>query len=161
MSSQNQVISRFQELYGQAPDYVVRAPGRINLIGEHTDYNQGLVLPAAIDKALFFAVKRNDSNHCNITALNLEESERVSLPVSGFSGASWSNYFQSIIMYLQEKGDRIGGLDCVFGGDIPIGAGLSSSSALDCGFIKSLNLLFDLGLDDWGIVDTSNLSNNQ
>ena len=160
MTSDEKVVAHFREQYGTTPEYLVRAPGRINLIGEHTDYNQGWVLPAAIDKAIYFAVKRNDSKVCNLTALDLKQAEKVSLPVGPLEGPLWVQYVQGACKVLADKGHEVKGFDCVFGGDIPIGAGLSSSAALDCGCIKAISLLNELNLTDWDIVEVSNLSNN-
>jgi len=160
MSSHQDILSEFRSIYGSEPDYVVRAPGRINLIGEHTDYNQGWVLPAAIDKALYLAVKRNDSSVCHLHALDVNETAHIALPISQKEGPLWAQYVQGACKVLMSKGFALEGFDCVFGGDIPIGSGLSSSAALDCGFIKSISLLHNLQLNDWEIVDVSNESNN-
>lgn len=154
------VIAQFKALYGSEPEAVIRAPGRINLIGEHTDYNQGLVLPAAIDKSIYFAVKRNDLRKCRFYALDVDQSAEVTLPVTTKTGKLWAQYIQGACKVLEDKGYRVLGFDCVFGGDIPIGSGLSSSAALDCGMISAISLLSDIPLDRWGIVEVSNISNN-
>ena len=154
------VIAQFRALYGSEPEAVIRAPGRINLIGEHTDYNQGLVLPAAIDKSIYFAVKRNDLRKCRIYALDVDQSAEVALPIKKRSGVLWAQYIQGACKVLEDKGYGVSGFDCVFGGDIPIGSGLSSSAALDCGMIKAISVLSDIPLDQWGIVEVSNISNN-
>jgi len=161
MGRVDEVLAMFKEVYGVAPDHVVRAPGRINLIGEHTDYNLGWVLPAAIDKAIFFAVKRNDSKTCNLTALDVNESYQIQLPADTVDGPMWARYMQGACNVLQDRGAQLEGFDCVFGGDIPIGSGLSSSAALDCGLIKSLSILHDMKLEPWDLVDVSNVSNNK
>jgi len=161
MSSHHEVVAHFKESYGISPEYVVRAPGRINLIGEHTDYNQGWVLPAAIDKALFFAVKRNGSSTCNLTALDVNEQVSFTLPIKKQVNPLWGKYAQGACKVIMDRDKVIGGFDCVFGGDIPIGSGLSSSAALDCGLIKSISLLHQLDLPQWDVVEISNVSNNQ
>lgn len=122
---------------------MIKSPGRINLIGEHTDYNNGFVMPAAIDKAMYFAIGKNGSSLLEIHSYNYDEAlvfenlEKKEIP-------TWGKYFKAILEILNKKGFSIKGVQCVFGGDIPIGAGLSSSAALCCGFILGLSELFDL-----------------
>ncbi len=125
---------------------LVRSPGRINVIGEHTDYNDGFVLPTAIDKEIVFAIAPNDSEICRIYASDLDES--VVLQSSVFSPPSrgWAKYMAGILDLLRKSGHELKGFDCLFGGNIPLGAGLSSSAALSCGFAFALNELFELGL---------------
>ncbi|MBI9035047.1 MAG: galactokinase [Bacteroidales bacterium] len=141
------IISKFKELHQSSPR-VFRAPGRINLIGEHTDYNDGFVLPAAIDKEIYFAILPNNTGQCNIYADDLEET--FSFELDGFSKnntVQWPNYFMGIVDVLQNDGYKVLGFNCVFGGNIPIGAGVSSSAALESGLIFALNALFDFELD--------------
>ena len=156
----HRVLSHFRDLYLSEPDFIIRAPGRINLIGEHTDYNDGLVLPAAIDKSIFFAVKRNDLRKCRFHALDVNQSAEVALPIKKRSGVLWAQYIQGACKVLEDQGYEVLGFDCVFGGDIPIGSGLSSSAALDCGMIKAIAILSEIPLDRWGIIQVSNTSNN-
>ncbi len=122
---------------------VVRAPGRINLIGEHTDYNDGYVMPAAIDKEIICAIAPNYSNTCHLLAYDLEEEHEFSLETFEKSGKGWPNYIMGVVDQFQKRNLDIQGFDCVFGGNIPLGAGLSSSAALECAFAYSLNLLYD------------------
>lgn len=125
---------------------LVKAPGRINIIGEHTDYNMGYVLPAAIEQSIFFAVHSNLSNKINIET-SLSEPDQVVFNLDGthvLFHSFWGNYFKAIIEILNEEDFPIVGFDCVFGGDIPIGAGLSSSAALCCGFIHAVAEVFGL-----------------
>ncbi|WP_047245447.1 galactokinase [Maribacter thermophilus] len=137
----------FISKYGNSP-IMVKSPGRVNLIGEHTDYNMGLVLPASIEKAIYFAVHKNDSDHITVeTFLTLPE--QISFDLEGKHepfNAFWGNYFKAIIEILIEKKYTLKGFDCVFGGDIPIGSGLSSSAALCCGFIYALSNALDLSI---------------
>ena len=143
---QNEIIREFHQLYKGQP-LVVRAPGRINLIGEHTDYNDGFVLPAAIDRAVYFAIADSGSERCNITAKNMARSVRffVSDPEPPIEDV-WVKYLFGVVSILRERTGRVGGFNLVFQGNIPLGAGLSSSAALTCGFATALNELFDLGL---------------
>lgn len=140
------IISSFEKIYNKEP-IVFRAPGRINLIGEHTDYNEGLVLPAAIDREIVYAIAPNNSDHCRVHALDLGEEDKINLSNIKESEKRWNNYLIGVIAVLKEKGIKVAGFDCVFAGNIPIGGGLSSSAALECGLGVGLNYLFNLELD--------------
>lgn len=149
------VIHHYQRLMGTAPEVVVRAPGRINLIGEHTDYNEGLVLPAAIDKALWLAASERTDEKIRLYAVDLSvqwEGNVESLrPVT----VDWANYILGVFFALQEKGYKVGGMNLVFGGDIPQGAGLSSSAALAAGTVTALAQLYGL---DIGLLERAYLA---
>ncbi len=119
---------------------MVAAPGRINLIGEHVDYNEGFVLPAAIDKQLLFAIAPNDSDRCSIYAADFNETTAFSFSELK-PGNQWVNYLMGVAEGFRRRGIQLQGIDCVFGGTIPSGAGLSSSAALCCGFAFALNHL--------------------
>ena len=127
---------------------MVKAPGRVNLIGEHTDYNMGFVLPASIEKSIYFAFQQN--NHKTIYVETFfTDPEKITFYTQGGNEpfkAGWGNYFRAIIQILLKKGYELHGFDCVFGGDIPIGAGLSSSAALCCGFIHGVSQLLGLSI---------------
>ncbi|MEX2336405.1 MAG: galactokinase [Fulvivirga sp.] len=141
------VKEKFEEMYAVSP-LLVRSPGRINLIGEHTDYNDGFVLPAAIDKEIFFAVEKNGTDKHSVYSVNFDEHKSFSnsalVPVEG---DEWINYFIGAVKVLEDISAKVSGVNCVLGGNIPTGGGLSSSAALTCGFIFALNKLFDLNLD--------------
>lgn len=139
------IISTFERLYNKEPS-VFRAPGRINLIGEHTDYNNGFVLPAAIDKEIIFAIAPNGTDACRVYAFDLGEEDKISLSHVKVSEKRWNNYLIGVIAILEREGKKIEGFDCVFSGNIPIGGGLSSSAALECGLGVALNFLFSLGM---------------
>lgn len=135
----NKVKSYFEENYLKNP-ILIKAPGRINLIGEHTDYNQGLVLPASIEKGIYFAVSGNEENNIQIESF-LTQPEKIVFQLNGehkVFESFWGNYFKAIIEILIAKNYPLKGMNCVFGGDIPIGSGLSSSAALCCGFIYAI-----------------------
>lgn len=138
------IHSEFNTRFSGKPLLVV-APGRINLIGEHVDYNSGFVLPGAIDKHLIFAVAANGSDRCNLYANDVRESASFAL-TDLKPGGSWVSYFMGVLAGFRERGIGITGMDCVFGGTIPSGAGLSSSAALCCGFAFALNELFQAKL---------------
>ena len=133
------IISFFKENYNENP-LIIKAPGRINLIGEHTDYNEGLVLPASIEKGIYFAVSANNIEAIKIEAF-LSQPEKIEFALNGTHKkfkSFWGNYFKAIIEILISENYPLKGMDCVFGGDIPIGSGLSSSAALCCGFIYAI-----------------------
>jgi len=135
---------------------IVQSPGRINLIGEHTDYNNGFVLPAAIDKKTIFDLKKNGSIHsCNVVAINV--SEQLSFDLTNFQPIEngWQNYVMGVVAELQKVGAKVQGFDCEFGGDVPIGGGMSSSASLECSLAFGLNELFELGLSQWDLIKVS------
>jgi galactokinase len=139
----NNIQRKFKELFGgQAAVYA--SPGRVNLIGEHTDYNEGFVLPGAIDKAMFLAIRPNGGKQVNVFSIDYDEMVTF-LPSKEKLPEHWANYILGVVMELKETGAETGGFDCVFGGDIPLGAGLSSSAALESVFAFALNDLFGLG----------------
>ena len=133
------IAAYFKEHYNNYPT-LIKAPGRINLIGEHTDYNEGLVLPASIEKGVYFAVSKNELNTIRIETF-LTQPEKIEFQLNGNHesfNSFWGNYFKAIVEILVSKNYPLKGMDCVFGGDIPIGSGLSSSAALCCGFIYAI-----------------------
>jgi galactokinase len=139
----------FIEKFNQTPDVIVTAPARINLIGEHTDYNGGKVFPAAIDMQLVFAIKK--STETKIFSANQNQSFNFNLGENvNLKGLSWQKYFVGIIDVLTRKMNLpVENFTLVFGGNIPLGAGLSSSAALTCGLVFALNELFALKLSNW------------
>ncbi len=140
------IASDFRRRFGYDP-LLVRAPGRINLIGEHTDYNDGLVLPAAIDKEIFFAVGLNDKEVIRLVAHDPQEEIELSVADVKPSDHPWANYLLGVVAQFQERGVAVPGFDCVFGGNVPIGAGLSSSAAVECGLAFALNELLHTDFD--------------
>jgi galactokinase len=140
----SKVVNTFRQKFPSNP-VLIKAPGRINLMGEHTDYNEGFVLPAAIDRAIYFAMSPSQTDRCNVYSLDMEEG--VSFSIHDLNpGETWVNYLMGVIDGFGRAGVRIHGVDCVFGGDIPAGAGLSSSAALCNGFGMGLNHLFQANL---------------
>lgn len=141
------VTQEFEQLYQQAPTLLVGAPGRINLIGEHTDYNDGFVLPAAIDKHIYFALSKSVGDQTAIKSLNYDNQLRFDPAGDPLPDLpAWGRYLFTATQELQERGYAVPPFHCVFGGDIPLGAGMSSSAALCCGFIYGLSELYDLGI---------------
>jgi galactokinase len=137
----------FQKTFNAVADKVVLSPGRINIIGEHIDYNDGYVLPAAIDKVICFAFEKNNSNLAHIHAIDLDESVEIDVTKEAvLTDDVWTNYLRGILFQLKLKDYEIGGFNCVFSSNIPTGSGLSSSAALECGFLFGINELFNLGI---------------
>src|SRR4029079_6452465 len=122
---------KFMELYGNSP-LVVRSPGRINIIGEHTDYNEGFVLPAAIDKAAYLAIALRDDDEIHLVAADLNEKFSIFLnELKPVSDMSWPNYILGYVAQFIKKGIALKGFNAVLMSDVPIGAGLSSSAAVE------------------------------
>jgi len=141
-------------------EIVVTSPGRINIIGEHTDYNNGFVLPAAIDKKAVFKLNKNhDNNTVNIIAANVDD--QFSFDLSSFEplqNGGWKNYVMGVVHQLQLLGADLKGFDGTIDGNVPIGAGMSSSAALECSLAYGLNELFSLGYDKWQLIKASQMA---
>lgn len=141
------LTEKFKEYFDENPTILVKAPGRINLIGEHTDYNNGFVLPAAIDKAIYFVISPRNDRKCILVAHDLDDSHEFSLDNLQKSEKSWANFLIGVLAEIIAKGKQINtGFNVVFGGNVPLGAGLSSSAAVESGIGFALNELFDLEL---------------
>ena len=124
-----------------------RAPGRVNLIGEHTDYNEGFVLPAAVDKMIAFAVKPNSVGRFRFFAFDLNESFETEADNIGVSQTAWANYLLGVVAQFRKAGLTVPAFDCVFGGNVPLGAGMSSSAAIEVGMAFAINSMFGLGVN--------------
>lgn len=148
------IKTKFESIFTSKP-LMLLAPGRINLIGEHTDYNEGFVLPAAIDKHIVFAVAKNNESRFRFISNDLND--EIEIPIDKVEPVKklWANYLLGVIAQLNKMGKKVSGVDCVFGGNIPHGAGLSSSAALETGFAFALNELFQLGLTKIELVKLS------
>lgn len=145
------IKNTFEKLYSQ--NYIlIKSPGRVNLLGEHTDYNDGFALPAAVDKHILLAMGKNDTNEIRLFSIDKNEKHSVSIDALKKSGTLWADYLLGTFDQLTKNGYNISGFDCVFGGNIPIGAGMSSSAALVSGAIYGLNELENLGIDKLGIA---------
>ena len=137
---QSNLGKKFHSLYSSIPSYYT-APGRINLIGEHTDYNKGFVLPGAIDKSISYALGLNDDKLFRFYSMDYEEYYEVKEISKEDDHPHWAKFLLGVIAQFRKEGIEINGLDCVFGGNIPVGAGLSSSAAIECGLAYGLNKL--------------------
>ncbi|OXG03371.1 galactokinase [Flavobacterium araucananum] len=143
----------FEKSFGTTPQKVVLSPGRINIIGEHIDYNDGYVLPAAIDKVICFAFEKNETKKSKIIAIDLNEEFEADLTQEiVLSDVVWTNYIRGVIKQLQDNGFLFEGFNCVFSSNIPVGSGLSSSAALECGMIFGIAALFDLKIEKTDIA---------
>ena len=129
-------------------EFIVQSPGRINLIGEHTDYNNGYVLPTAINKSILLQISKNGSEHlCNIYSKTYGKSFSFDLREISRSEQQWENYILGVISEIQKQEKGLSGFDCIIDSNLPVGAGISSSAALECGMAFGLNEIFDLCLD--------------
>jgi galactokinase len=142
---------KFKSLFNAEP-LLVRSPGRVNIIGEHTDYNEGFVLPAAIDKAIYIAVSKRTDNIISLYAQDYQQSHKVTTSSIAPSDKHWPNYILGVVDQIQKRGHKIGGFNLVIDGDVPLGAGLSSSAAVECATAFALNELFGLQMDKMEMV---------
>jgi galactokinase len=147
----NEIVVKFKDLYHQDP-LMVRSPGRVNLIGEHTDYNEGFVLPAAINKEVYFAIAANGTDFFRVYSYDMDEYAEYNLNSISRSESSWANYLLGVIAQFQKAHLAIKGFDLVFGGNVPIGAGLSSSAAVECGLAFALNHIHGFQLNRFTLV---------
>lgn len=134
MSKIEQVITEFQKQYGELPKHVVRAPGRVNLIGEHTDYNDGFVLPIAIDRDFLIAARPRTDGRVHMVALDVEGGQADEFAIDEIEhhpDYRWANYIRGVAYLLLQRGLELTGMDGVIASEIPSGAGLSSSAALE------------------------------
>ncbi len=134
----------------------VLSPGRINFIGEHTDYNNGFVLPTAIDKKITFSFERNKTDTlCNIYSISFDKMLTFDINEIKRSSVEWENYILGVIDELCKITNKIKGFNCIIKSELPIGAGVSSSAALECGLAFGLNELFGLELSRMALVELS------
>lgn len=131
----------------------VTSPGRINLIGEHIDYNDGFVLPAAIDKCIYFTIEKNGTeDQCTIKSKGFSNILEVDLNNLSKGTEGWHDYMIGVVSEIQKLTSGLKGFDCEIDSKVPVGSGVSSSAALECGLAFGLNELFGLGLDKWQLV---------
>jgi galactokinase len=146
----NRVTSAFATRFGEAPQLVARAPGRVNLIGEHTDYNDGFVLPCAIGPSTMVAVSKRDDNAIEIVAAdfgNAQDQFSLQPPMTRNAGQPWSDYVRGIISALQSEGHVLSGANIAIAGNLPQGAGLSSSASLEVAVGKAMLALSGTDID--------------
>lgn len=148
---QQKIRNKFQELFN-AEGSVYASPGRINLIGEHTDYNGGFVFPGAIDKGMIAEIKLNGTGKVRAFAIDLNEFAEFGLNEDDAPKESWARYIFGVCREIIKRGGNISGFDTVFAGDVPLGAGMSSSAALESTYAFALNDLFSLGIDKFELA---------
>jgi len=143
MDIRTATLLSFSNEFGSSPDLIVRAPGRVNLIGEHTDYNDGFVLPMAIDRAVWIALRPRPDRWVRVRALEMGEVVEFNLD-NLQKGNGWVEYLKGIAWALQEAGFRLQGWEGVLSGDVPRGAGLSSSAAVEVATARAFYALAEL-----------------
>ena len=142
MELQKKIEKTFEEHFGGKGNIYASA-GRINLIGEHTDYNGGFVFPGAIDKVIMAEIRPNDTDKVNVYSIDIKESATFGLNEADAPEASWARYIFGVCREILKRGGLVEGFDAVFAGNVPLGAGLSSSAALESCFAFALNDLFN------------------
>ncbi|MCH5330954.1 MAG: galactokinase [Alistipes sp.] len=143
--------AKFKELFGDGA-YMYTSPGRINLIGEHTDYNGGFVFPGAVDKGIVAAIKPNGTDRVRAFALDLNDSAEFGLREEDKPAQSWAHYIFGVCREMQKRGVDVKGFDTTFAGDVPLGAGMSSSAALESTYAFALNELFGGNIDKFELA---------
>tara|TARA_B100000614_G_scaffold206964_1_gene189246 strand:- start:2877 stop:4016 length:1140 start_codon:yes stop_codon:yes gene_type:complete len=146
----NQVLSsKFEAQYGEAPALIAHAPGRVNIIGEHTDYNEGFVFPAAINFGTWVAATKRADNDIVVTAMDYENQQnQFSLSDINYDEEQgWANYVRGVVKVLKEAMPDFGGANLLVTGNVPQGAGLSSSASFEVAILKALSALYELPLD--------------
>ena len=151
---------KFQQLFGQEA-LIIRSPGRINLIGEHTDYNMGFVLPAAINKAIYLGIHLRKDRKISLYSIDYQDDYQTDLDAINRSGKLWPDYLLGVVEQIQKNHSLEHGFNIVFGGDIPPGAGLSSSAALECATAYALNSIFNLNIENMALVCLAQAAENE
>ena len=142
----HEIAAQFARRFGEPPRWVVRAPGRVNLIGEHTDYNDGFVLPVAIDRAVWIALRPTNDRRVTVHSVDFEQTGDFSLDGLTHQESGWIEYLKGMAWSLQEAGYELAGWEGVLQGDVPVGAGLSSSAALEVATARAFSAVSEL---DW------------
>lgn len=157
---ESQIRSRFKNLFETKP-LISFAPGRINLIGEHTDYQEGFVFPAAIQFGIWVAAQKNSLSYCRLYSMDFDEEFTFDWKAFSPKKGHWSTYIMGFLAQLHQAGYKFQGFDMVIGGNIPLGAGLSSSAALSVSIGTALSSLFELNLSKLAIARYAQNSEHQ
>ncbi len=145
----------FTNKFGGEPTMIIRAPGRVNLIGEHTDYNDGFVMPMAIDRAVWIALRPRPDEFMVVYSVDYDNIAEMSLSEMVHRQQPWAEYMKGVAWAMQEAGMALRGWEGVVGGDVPRGAGLSSSAAIELATARALTAVSDL---DWNPADMARIS---
>ncbi len=151
MEMKTKVQDKFTTLFGEGGQFFASA-GRINLIGEHTDYNGGYVFPGAIDCGILAKIKVNGTKKVHLFSIDFDEYVEFGLAEEDKPSQSWASYVFGVCRETIKRGGKVEGFDAVFAGDVPLGAGLSSSAALESTFAFALNYLFNNGIDKFELA---------
>ena len=147
----NQIKNKFKSLFGNDLR-VYTSPGRVNLIGEHTDYNGGYVFPGAIDKGIYAAINPNGTDKIRAYSIDYQAMSEFGMREEDAPKEPWARYIFGVVREMQKRGFQPKGFDTVFAGDVPLGAGMSSSAALESTFAFALNDIFNLGIDKFELA---------
>lgn len=147
----NQIKNKFKSLFGNDLR-VYTSPGRVNLIGEHTDYNGGFVFPGAIDKGIYAAINPNGTDKIRAYSIDYQAMSEFGMREEDAPKEAWARYIFGVVREMYKRGFEPKGFDTVFAGDVPLGAGMSSSAALESTFAFALNDIYDLGIDKFELA---------
>lgn len=150
--TKEEIIILYQEKFGKETPEVYTAPGRINLIGEHTDYNGSFVFPGAVDKGITAAIRLNGTEKVRAYALDLSEYSEFGLNEEDIPNEGWAKYIFGVCREIIKRGRKVEGFDTVFSGNVPLGAGMSSSAALESTYAYALNDMLNLGIDKFELA---------
>ncbi len=150
--TKEEVKKIFQEQFGNETPEVYASPGRVNLIGEHTDYNGSFVFPGAIDKGMTAAIRLNGTDKVRAYAIDLDESSEFGLNEEDLPKEGWAKYIFGVCREIIKRGGEVKAFDTVFSGDVPLGAGMSSSAALESTYAFALNDMLNLGIDKFELA---------
>ena len=139
-STAKRVLKAYKENFHKSPEHLVQAPGRVNIIGEHTDYNEGFVLPIAINRVVSIAFSTINEPEIRLFSLDFDQYVSISLEENYVKNNGWQEYLKGLIKIYKKNGFKLQGWQGIFSGDVPIGAGLSSSAALELGFSRAIAL---------------------
>ncbi|MEY0489839.1 galactokinase [Proteus terrae] len=160
----NNVTRSFSSIFGYAPTHFIQAPGRVNLIGEHTDYNDGFVLPCAINYQMVVAAAKREDNIIRVIAVDYQnEVDEFNLDnsIEFLPNKMWANYVRGVIHFLQKDNYSFHGMDIAISGNVPQGAGLSSSAALEVAIGQTLKTLYQLPISQKEIALNGQKAENQ
>ncbi|HHV03603.1 MAG: galactokinase [Bacteroidales bacterium] len=146
------IKKQFRDKFGDFGGELYTSPGRVNLIGEHTDYNGGFVFPGAIDKGMVAVIRKNGTGKVRAWSVDLQDYAEFTMEESDLPKASWARYIFGVCREIIKRGGNPGGFDTAFAGDVPMGAGMSSSAALESTYAFALNDMFFLGIDKFELA---------